>query len=52
MDLEEQFDEIAQHTCNAAAKVKCSPMEYREGLLYIIGELQTAVQASKETDPD
>lgn len=48
MSAEEAFDDIAQETCQKAAKVKCSAEEYREGLRHIISELQVAHTASEE----
>jgi len=54
MEIDEQFDKIAQETIRKAAEVKCSQQEYAEGLQQIAEELLSVADAAencaKQTD--
>jgi hypothetical protein len=44
------FEKLAQQLIEAADKVPCEIDEYQSGLRYIIGEVEIALQASKECE--
>lgn len=46
---DEEFERIAREAISQADKVKCGMDEYITGLRYIIGEVEIALQAAKET---
>jgi len=45
----DEFEEIAQETSRRAARVKCDPATYRDGLRTIIETLRVDIRASEET---
>lgn len=47
-----EFEAMARHVSIEAARVRCTPAEYRDGLLTIIETLRTDLEASKEVSPD
>lgn len=47
---DEAFAKLAQQLIEAADKVECDVDTYQTGLRYIIGEVEIALQASKETE--
>lgn len=51
-DIDREFEQLATKISQEAARVDCSPAEYRDGLITIIETLQTDLRASKEMDPD
>lgn len=50
--LDEQWQAIADKVTQDAAAVRCTPSEYRSGLRFIMYELDVALKASEETNPE
>ena len=48
MNVEEEFEKIAQEASEKAASVHCSVAEYQEGLRGLIDTLKVDLQASNE----
>lgn len=46
---DEAFETLARQLIEAADKVKCSQEDYIAGLRYVLGEVEIAIQAAKET---
>jgi hypothetical protein len=45
----EAFEKLAQQLIEAADKIPCEMDEYIAGLRYVLGEVEVAIQAAKET---
>ena len=48
---DKEFNALATRVSQEASAIECSPMEYREGLEYIIDMLKLDIRASEETSP-
>lgn len=46
---DEEFARLAQLLIEACDKVECSKEDYITGLRYVLGEVEVALQAAKET---
>lgn len=46
---DEAFEKLASQLIEAADKVDCSLSDYIAGMRYILGEVEVALQAAKET---
>jgi hypothetical protein len=50
--MSDVFDDIIQKAIEEANRIKCSPSRYRSGLRGWKEEIEIAVNASLELDPD
>lgn len=49
---EDRFDQIIQRALEEAARIECTPAQYRDSLREWVAEIQVTIQASEETDPE